>query len=299
VVAAGAPAGPGAALTATACLPYGQVPPGYDGPKRAAAASRATPTRSILNAAPERGPRQRHGYNARFCVRPGRSAAAAAQQHPLPALMVDAEAWFAARGWQPHDFQRQVWQAMAAGRSGLLHATTGSGKTYAVWMGALARQRPAAGLQVLWITPMRALAADTRARCSSRWPSWRRRWTVGLRTGDTASAERARQDRAWPPVLVTTPESLTLMLTRERAGAELAGVHTVIVDEWHEMLGSKRGVQVQLALARLKRWNPAAGGVGPVGDAGQPGRGDAHAGGQRPRASWCAAASTSSWSSTR
>ncbi|MEN9628020.1 MAG: hypothetical protein RJA10_1247, partial [Pseudomonadota bacterium] len=82
------------------------------------------------------------------------------------------------------------------------------------------------------------------------------RWNVGLRTGDTAPAERARQDRAWPTALVTTPESLTLMLTRERAHAELSDVHTVIVDEWHELIGSKRGVQLQLALARLKRWNP-------------------------------------------
>lgn len=170
--------------------------------------------------------------------------------------MPAAEAWFAARGWQPHDFQRQVWQAMAAGRSGLLHATTGSGKTYAVWMGALARQRAGRGLQVLWITPMRALAADTQRALQLPLPELAPAWTVGLRTGDTASTERARQDRAWPPVLVTTPESLTLMLTREHAADELGGVHTVIVDEWHELLGSKRGVQVQLALARLKRWNP-------------------------------------------
>ena len=78
-----------------------------------------------------------------------------------------AEAWFAANGYAPFDFQREVWAAMAAGASGLLHATTGSGKTYAVWMGALARLQPPAGrttkggLQVLWLTPMRALAADT------------------------------------------------------------------------------------------------------------------------------------------
>ena len=71
------------------------------------------------------------------------------------------EHWFTTRGWQPNTFQREVWAAMAAGESGLLHATTGSGKTYAVWMGALARARPGPGLQVLWLTPMRARAADT------------------------------------------------------------------------------------------------------------------------------------------
>ena len=167
-----------------------------------------------------------------------------------------AEAWFAARGWQPFDFQREVWQAMAAGESGLLHATTGSGKTYAVWMGALARAQPKPGLQVLWLTPMRALAADTTRALQLPLAELQAGWSVGQRTGDTPSAERARQDRKLPAALVTTPESLSLMLTRETASEDLAGVHTVIVDEWHELIGNKRGVQVQLALARLKRWNP-------------------------------------------
>jgi ATP-dependent Lhr-like helicase len=167
-------------------------------------------------------------------------------------------AWFAARGWQPFEFQREVWAAMVAGRGGLLHATTGSGKTYAVWMGALMRRvvRPAAPLQVLWITPMRALAADTTRALQLTLPDLAPDWSVGQRSGDTPAAERARQDRRLPGALVTTPESLSLMLTREHAAEELSGVHTVIVDEWHELMGNKRGVQVQLALARLARWNP-------------------------------------------
>jgi ATP-dependent helicase Lhr and Lhr-like helicase len=81
-------------------------------------------------------------------------------------------------------------------------------------------------------------------------------WTHGLRSGDTASAERARQDRKLPSVLVTTPESLTLLLTRADAAERLGAVQVVVVDEWHELVGNKRGVQVQLALARLQRWNP-------------------------------------------
>jgi ATP-dependent helicase Lhr and Lhr-like helicase len=167
--------------------------------------------------------------------------------------------WFASRGWQPFGFQREVWAAMQAGRSGLLHATTGSGKTLAVWIGALLRGRTqpaAAGLQVLWITPMRALAADTTRALAEPLAGLAPMWRVGQRTGDTPAAERARQDRRLPEALVTTPESLTLLLTRERAAAELAGIHTVVVDEWHELIGSKRGVQLQLALARLKRFNP-------------------------------------------
>ena len=173
----------------------------------------------------------------------------------------DALAWFAAQGWQPFPFQRAVWRAMATGRSGLLHATTGSGKTYAVWMGAL-RRGPAGQpgkpppLGVLWITPMRALAADTTRALQHTLPGLAPHWSLGQRSGDTPSAERARQDRRFPTTLVTTPESLSLMLSREQAPTELAGVHTVVVDEWHELIGNKRGVQVQLALARLKRFNP-------------------------------------------
>lgn len=177
-----------------------------------------------------------------------------------------ADDWFGRRGWQPFDFQRQVWRALQRGDSGLLHATTGSGKTYAVWFGALARAvragvplargRHAPPLGVLWLTPMRALAADTARALSLPLQELDTGWTLGLRTGDTPAAERARQDRRLPTALVTTPESLTLMLTRERAAEELGGVHTVIVDEWHELVGSKRGVQLQLALARLRRWNP-------------------------------------------
>jgi ATP-dependent Lhr-like helicase len=167
------------------------------------------------------------------------------------------QAWFTSQGWQPFAFQAEVWAAMAAGRSGLLHATTGSGKTYAAWLGALQRARSGAGLQVVWLTPMRALAADTARALRQPLPELQPGWTVGQRTGDTPSAERARQERRWPAALVTTPESLTLMLTREGASTELAGVHTVIVDEWHEMIGNKRGVQVQLALARLRRFHPA------------------------------------------
>ncbi|MBX3638470.1 MAG: DEAD/DEAH box helicase, partial [Rubrivivax sp.] len=90
---------------------------------------------------------------------------------------------------------------MAAGRSGLLHANTGSGKTYAVWFGALRRAREGPGLQVLWLTPMRALAADTARALAEPLPALRPDWTVGQRTGDTGSAERARQERRWPPAL--------------------------------------------------------------------------------------------------
>ncbi|MDB5821130.1 MAG: lhr [Rhizobacter sp.] len=178
-----------------------------------------------------------------------------------------AERWFEGRGWSAFPFQRDVWAAMQQGRSGLLHATTGSGKTYAVWFGAVLRglarvkaPRPAVRqhgppLGIVWITPMRALSADTTRAMQAPMAELGLDWTVGQRTGDTPPAERARQDRRMPTALVTTPESLSLMLTREDARENLSQVHTVIVDEWHELMGNKRGVQVQLAVARLATWN--------------------------------------------
>ncbi len=175
----------------------------------------------------------------------------------------DIDGWFAARGWTPMPFQQAVWAAMARGESGLLHATTGAGKTYAVWLGALqrladapVRGRGAPPLSVLWLTPMRALAADTARALTQAAQALAPHWTLGLRTGDTGSAERAAQARRLPTALVTTPESLSLLLARADAREALSSVRVVVVDEWHELVGNKRGVQVQLALARLRTWSP-------------------------------------------
>jgi len=171
------------------------------------------------------------------------------------------DAWFKQKGWRAFAFQRRVWRAMAQGQWGLLHASTGSGKTLATWFGALARcaaqqaLEPGA-LRVLWITPMRALAADTTATLQATGKDFVPDWHIEMRTSDTTSAVRARQGKHLPETLVTTPESLSLLLASTDAHARLKSVTVVIVDEWHELLGSKRGVQVQLALARLNRWQP-------------------------------------------
>lgn len=172
--------------------------------------------------------------------------------------------WFAERHWKVFPFQKQVWRAALKGESGLLHATTGSGKTYAVWLAALQRamqldkksNRKKSGLRVLWITPMRALAADTTRALEEPLPTLMPSWSVGTRTGDTSASERARQIKSLPPVLVTTPESLSLLLSRADAVDQFKSLDMVIIDEWHELIGSKRGVQTQLALARLRNWNP-------------------------------------------
>lgn len=165
--------------------------------------------------------------------------------------------WLASRGWQAFDFQRAVWNHIGAGRSGLLHASTGAGKTLAVWLGALQHLNGAGPLSVLWITPMRALSHDTLQALRDATQDIAPGWTLGARTGDTTSSERAAQQKRWPTGLVTTPESLSLLLARADAPVLLKRVRLVVVDEWHELMGSKRGVQLQLALARLRQWNPA------------------------------------------
>lgn len=171
------------------------------------------------------------------------------------------DAWFVSRGWTAFPFQRNVWKAALKGHSGLLHANTGAGKTFAVWFAALQRAglrtgRHTSGLRVLWITPMRALAADTTRALQESAAQLMPEWEVGARTGDTGSAERARQGRKMPAALVTTPESLSLMLSHAQAAEQFKHLDMIVIDEWHELMGSKRGVQVQLALARLRHWRP-------------------------------------------
>ncbi len=186
--------------------------------------------------------------------------------------MARVEAWFAARGWSPFAFQREVWDAYLTGESGLIHAGTGTGKTYAVWMAPLLewlathppdpRSRPlrraaAPPLRALWLTPLRALAADTEAALRAPLAGLGIPWTLERRTGDTSASVRDRQREKLPTALVTTPESLSLLLSRADARDLFADLRLVVVDEWHELLGNKRGAQTELALARLRRFQPA------------------------------------------
>ncbi|HEX4333734.1 MAG TPA: ligase-associated DNA damage response DEXH box helicase [Usitatibacter sp.] len=172
------------------------------------------------------------------------------------------ESWFEANGWRAFPFQREVWQAYLEGESGLVHSATGSGKTLAAWLGPIAQWMGEGGgstapaLRVLWITPMRALASDTVLSLERAVEGLGIPWTVGLRTGDTSSGERARQAKRLPSALVTTPESLSLMLSNADGREKLSQLRLVVVDEWHELLGNKRGVMTELGLARLRKWNP-------------------------------------------
>jgi len=189
-----------------------------------------------------------------------------------------AERWFASKGWTPLEFQRDVWRAYLRGESGLVHAATGTGKTLAAWWGPLlewlahemsgasqathrargTRRAATAPLRVLWITPLRALAADTLESLTAPVHDLGIPWSLESRTGDTSATVRARQSRKLPTALVTTPESFTLLLTRADVRELFGDLRAVIVDEWHELMGTKRGVQTELALARIRTLAPAA-----------------------------------------
>jgi ATP-dependent Lhr-like helicase len=170
--------------------------------------------------------------------------------------LAPARAWLASQGHTPFAFQEEVWAAYGRGESGLIHAPTGMGKTWAAWLGPLSlgpagEDGAAPPLAVVWITPLRALASDTGLALARAAAALKPHWTVDVRTGDTPASIRQRQERRLPTALVTTPESLTLMLSRADWRERFAHLSAVVVDEWHELLGSKRGVQVELALGRL------------------------------------------------
>ena len=169
-----------------------------------------------------------------------------------------AEEWCASRGWTPHAFQREAWARFRAGESGLIHVPTGSGKTYAAYLGALeeSASEGGRGARVIYVSPLRAVARDIELALRAPVEECGLAVNVGSRTGDTDARERARQREMLPNVLVTTPESLTLLVANERVEELLGGVRAVIVDEWHELMSSKRGVQVELALARMRTIAP-------------------------------------------
>ncbi|PPT92010.1 ligase-associated DNA damage response DEXH box helicase [Xanthomonas theicola] len=212
-----------------------------------------------------------------------------ARRRPADATLY---AWFTAQGWQPLPFQRALWRRYLDGGSGLLHTPTGSGKTLAAFGGPLleglreqaalqaaarkaqrrgkaapgastampaprSRRQAQRALKVLWITPLRALAADTLRALREPAQALDLDWQIGLRTGDASARDKRLARSGRLDVLVTTPESLALLLSYPDTAPQLAALRCVIVDEWHELLGNKRGVLLQLCLARLRAWAPA------------------------------------------
>ncbi len=169
--------------------------------------------------------------------------------------------WLSGKGYQPFPFQEQAWEHIIEGESGLVNAPTGCGKTFSVFLGAIIdfinhhpddyKNKKRNGLQVLWITPLRALARDIGRAMEEVIGELGMKWKLGIRNGDTTNAERAKQKLEMPEILIITPESLHLLLAQKGYAAFFSNLKMIAVDEWHELLGSKRGVQVELAISRI------------------------------------------------
>ena len=169
--------------------------------------------------------------------------------------------WLADKGHTPFLFQEESWQHIISSRSGLVNAPTGCGKTFSVFLGAIIgfinqypdtyQKKNKNNLQMLWITPLRALAKDIGRAMQEVIAELGMSWSVGIRNGDTNTSERQKQKRQMPEVLIITPESLHLLLAQKGYGEVFEPLKIIAIDEWHELLGSKRGVQVELALSRI------------------------------------------------
>jgi ATP-dependent Lhr-like helicase len=172
--------------------------------------------------------------------------------------------WFAERGWTPHRHQLELLEAARHDRSALLIAPTGGGKTLAGFLPSLAELVEAApdGLHTLYVSPLKALTVDVHRNLAAPVAEMGLPLRLETRTGDTPPAKRRRQRQKPPHLLMTTPESLALLLSYPDAAAIFAGLSAVIVDEIHALAGTKRGDLLALGLARLARLAPAARRVG-------------------------------------
>tara|TARA_E500000318_G_scaffold19387_1_gene20224 strand:+ start:227 stop:2572 length:2346 start_codon:yes stop_codon:yes gene_type:complete len=142
-----------------------------------------------------------------------------------------------------------------------LNAPTGSGKTYALWFPIVLnyiknnpdyKTKHKKGLKAIWITPLRALSQEIKQSAERITQDLETQMTVGIRTGDTSAKERAKMRTNMPDLLITTPESLQLLLSSKGYEKTFKNCSAIVVDEWHELLGTKRGVQMELGISRLK-----------------------------------------------
>ncbi|RZA01037.1 MAG: DUF559 domain-containing protein, partial [Sphingobacteriaceae bacterium] len=173
--------------------------------------------------------------------------------------------WYKVKEWRQFPFQQEMEATYLAGYSGLLNAPTGSGKTFALFLPFLAdfinkhpdyKTRKNNGLQMIWLTPLRALTNDIKKAMQEVCDDLQIPWKIATRTGDTSAAEKAALKKKLPEVLLTTPESLHLMLAQKEYPKIFQTLQVAVIDEWHELLGTKRGVQVELGLSRLKNLTP-------------------------------------------
>lgn len=168
--------------------------------------------------------------------------------------------WFEQQGWTPFPFQVDAWQSVWAGQSGLVNAPTGSGKTYSllvpIFLETNLKEFKKVGPKAIWITPIRALAKEIEWSAIRANEGLQTSWRIGVRSGDTSTRERAKQKEKPPDFLITTPESLHLLISQKDYVSYFSDLQTIVVDEWHDLLGSKRGVLMELALSRLKSLSP-------------------------------------------
>jgi len=168
-------------------------------------------------------------------------------------------AWFTFKGWTPFAFQLEAWESYGQGLSGLVNAPTGSGKTFSllipILLEGLAKEN-SRQIQSIWITPIRALGKEIEYSAKEAVEGLGSLWKVGVRTGDSSFKEKQRQLEKPPEFLITTPESLHLLLAQKNYTSYFKELKSIVVDEWHELMGSKRGVLMELALSRLKTIAP-------------------------------------------
>ena len=168
-----------------------------------------------------------------------------------------AERWFASKGWKVFPFQASAWKHYQDGFNGIVNAPTGSGKTYSLLLPILHSIEKGKGLQAIWITPIRALSKEILQSTERAAEGLGVEVKVAIRTGDTSTKDKTRLKKSPPDILITTPETIHLLLAQKGYANYFKNVKAIVMDEWHELLGSKRGVQIELALSRLKTISPA------------------------------------------
>lgn len=190
--------------------------------------------------------------------------ATASPSLPVPALPEPFHGWFGTQGWAVYRHQLSMVEAAEAGQSALLIAPTGAGKTLAGFLPSLLAlaEQPSEGLHTLYISPLKALAVDIERNLERPIREMGLEITVETRTGDTPQGKRQRQRHKPPHMLLTTPESLALLLSYHDAAEIFAGLQCIVVDELHALANSKRGDLLALAMARLDRLSPGLRRVG-------------------------------------
>lgn len=188
----------------------------------------------------------------------------------LPPILAD---WMAQRGWHLHAHQTAMLEQAATDRSCLLVAPTGSGKTLAGFLPTLAdlARNPREGAHTLYISPLKALAQDIQRNLTGPIEEMGLAVQVGVLTGDTSSHKRAQMRKKFPPIMLTTPESLARLLSYPDSFTQFKGLKTIIIDEIHAFSGTKRGEQLALCLTRLFRIAPGARRVGLSATVSEPG----------------------------